>query len=587
MSTGIVKQFVDFTTTGDTNQNEPAAIEPIANGEFITANPGGVANRPAEHLRTRSETLRDVLSDLLYLADADRHLFLAGPGAVTWAGVAPGNTGIFSLSDSIYLIPALTPGYAQVAPVPPVASAYGTLTLKKADSGAGLTLTSKRRSHVGGDRINVTVAVGTPLAVTVAADGRTVSIVTPASATLAQVRDAINALTADTPATQLLTAVVVGGVPFEGELILSVQAKQFIQGNYDGEAHNISPAHLADFFAADAGANVLREGDSLCIQYAYLHDPNLPPTLGGRRESIPENTNTQVPAGAFFNSRVHPERLVNALPIAKVINGYLCFINGINAAPGASSLSLNPGVYNGGPNWYDATTNPATTVEGQLDKIVGDLIATAADHSGADRLGCAARNDWLGGTTKANPAESIHDAINKIIYDLGLSASAADDGTIRIGAAATTGIVAGSVRSQLDALAAAEFGERKLQFGVGMHTSADPGVLTLADGLYVFDIPLRVGERIKNIHMYAQNGSEPALKATATLYSVLMAGAPWITSLAHVDTSGSAPGDFVITRSVPDVATIDTRYFLTLQVVGAMSEAKVWGGYITIDGPLP
>jgi hypothetical protein len=450
MSTGIIKQFVDFTTSGDTNQNEADAIEPVENGENVIAT---VTNRPPENLRVRSETIRGILEDLLYLVDADRHIFVGGPGTVTWPGAAPGQTGIFTLSDSVYIIPALTPGYAQTPPVPPVASAYGTLTLAKAGGAAGLILTSRRRSYAGGDRINVTVVEGTPLAVTTAVDGRTVTITTPSTATLDEVRVAINALTADTPATQLLTAVVDGGA-LGTDLIDSTQAQQFISGNYDGEGHTIVPANLATFFAADGGANVLKEGDSLCVWYAYLRDPAAPPTYGGRREAIPENTNTAIPAGSFFNSRVHPERLVDALPIAKVINGYLCFVSGLNVPLGATGVSFNNSTYNGGSAWYDGTTNPATTFEVQIDKIITDLIATTTAHSGADKLGCAARTDWLGGTTKANAAASLFAAINKIITDLALNAAATDDGSIRVGAAAVTDLAQGSVRSQLTTLAA-------------------------------------------------------------------------------------------------------------------------------------
>lgn len=445
MSTGPIKQFVDFTATGDTNQNEPEAIEPIENGEDVTAGVGGIANRPSENLRNRSEVLRDVLADLLYLADADRHLFLGGPGKVTWPGVAPGNSGIPVLSDSIAIIPALTPGYAQVPPVPPVASAYGTLLLLRADStpDMGITLTSRRRSYAGGDRINVTVEAGTTLAVTVAADGRTVTVVTPATSTLAEVRDAINALTADSPATQLLTAVVSGGAA-ESDLILDTQAKQFISGNYDGEAHLITPANLATFFATSA--NVLREGDTLCVWFDYLRDPNLPPTLGGRREAIPENANTTVPAGSFFNSRVHPERLVNALPICKVIVGQLYFINGAQVPEGATTYALTDTQFTGGSAWKDGTTNPATSVDLQLKKFITDLIADA----GAARIGAAARTAWLGGRT--NDAASIFAAIDKIITDLA-AVTVGDDGAERIGAAVATDLTAGSIRSQLDELA--------------------------------------------------------------------------------------------------------------------------------------
>lgn len=106
--------------------------------------------------------------------------------------------------------------------------------------------------------------------------------------------------------------------------------------------------------------------------------------------------------------------------------------------------------YGGGGQWNDTTTNPATTVENQLDKIISDLT-TFVTNSGASKLSCHARTTWLGGRT--NPSNiSVYQAIDKIITDLS-AATAADDGAKRIGAeAGSAGYAAGSVRSQLDAI---------------------------------------------------------------------------------------------------------------------------------------
>ena len=63
--------------------------------------------------------------------------------------------------------------------------------------------------------------------------------------------------------------------------------------------------------------------------------------------------------------------------------------------------------YAGGPNWHDGTTNPATTVEGQLDKVVTDLVANA----GADRVGAAAQT--VGDVSVTNG--SIQDQIGELL----------------------------------------------------------------------------------------------------------------------------------------------------------------------------
>lgn len=90
--------------------------------------------------------------------------------------------------------------------------------------------------------------------------------------------------------------------------------------------------------------------------------------------------------------------------------------------------------YAGGVAWADGTTNPATTVELQLDKLLSELASTSG--SGADKIGCKARTNWLGGRT--NPAGTLFAAIDKIITDLAAT-DTGDDGAERIGVAARTG----------------------------------------------------------------------------------------------------------------------------------------------------
>lgn len=58
--------------------------------------------------------------------------------------------------------------------------------------------------------------------------------------------------------------------------------------------------------------------------------------------------------------------------------------------------------YAGGPAWADGTTNPATTVEAQLDKIITDLATGAGT---AKLLGAAVGSDLAGGTLAAQIAD--------------------------------------------------------------------------------------------------------------------------------------------------------------------------------------
>lgn len=78
--------------------------------------------------------------------------------------------------------------------------------------------------------------------------------------------------------------------------------------------------------------------------------------------------------------------------------------------------------YGGGGAWADGTTNPATSIEAQLDKIIADLTSVVAGR-GAAKLTCAARANWVDGTT--NPATDLSTAVLKIVSDLASTAGLA------------------------------------------------------------------------------------------------------------------------------------------------------------------
>lgn len=375
---GSVKQFVDFTgnTNNDTGENNASSIQPIANGEVVDAT---VAGRPNESLRQRTEAIRDAMADTLYLRDADRTLVITGPGKVTWPGsTTAAQTGIPVISNVLWILPMLSPGFAQTSPVPPVASAFGVLHLKRSsDNTNAILVTSQRRSFAAGDQINVTVSSGASFSCVLDVETglrRTIKIVATGATTLGATITALNGLTPPAPDnTQLVVAALEGGA-LSGDLLLTTQARQLVTGNYDGEGHTITPANLAGFFTSNP-TQALAEGDTLCAQFDSVIDTA---STGGRRQATPENSNTSIPSASFFNSRVHPEHLVNALPICKVVNGRLVFGTGTEVPAGSVAFDLSSPIasnvtYGGGGVWADGTTNPTTTVETQLDKIISDL----------------------------------------------------------------------------------------------------------------------------------------------------------------------------------------------------------------------
>lgn len=79
-----------------------------------------------------------------------------------------------------------------------------------------------------------------------------------------------------------------------------------------------------------------------------------------------------------------------------------------SGAHAATSIS-----YAGGSSWADGTTNPATTVEAQLDKIVTDL----GGSGGASKIRYDGGAAWADGTT--NPTATVEAQLDKIVVDLG------------------------------------------------------------------------------------------------------------------------------------------------------------------------
>ena len=387
---GPLQPFVDFTTSKDTNRDEEAAIQPRANNEPITATlVTDSMRRPEDNLRARTEVARGAVDDLLYLENANQGMTLFDPGSatITWNGiVANGGNGKFTISSNLYQIPFTSIG--NDANTPPVGGAFGSLTVLRADDVAIITIASIIPSWAGGDRINLTVKGGAALNCVLLGGFDIVLTVIDTVTTRLQAITALN-----TAISTIATATALAGA--DGDVIKTAQAKKYVTGNWDSEAHVITAANLASFF--NVAGNPLKEGDSLCVQYANLIENA---GTGGRRQSTPENTNTTIPAGSFFNSRVNPERLFGALPICKVINDKLWFVGGTVVKKG-TPVGLGGGVaanvaYAGGPAWLDGTTNPATNVEAQLDKIITDLVKQdSATVSGADKIGAEADGKTL------------------------------------------------------------------------------------------------------------------------------------------------------------------------------------------------
>lgn len=149
---------------------------------------------------------------------------------------------------------------------------------------------------------------------------------------------------------------------------------------------------------------------------------------------------------------------------------------------GGPTIPASSIAYAGGAAWADGTTNPAASVEAQLDKIINDLRATV-DPAGAKKIGARAQTsgghsvssttidgqilellayiDGIGAAgsiayagggawadSSTNPATTVENQLDKIIADLGGA-----NGAQKVGAPGYTSVLnqlaAGSVQTQV------------------------------------------------------------------------------------------------------------------------------------------
>jgi hypothetical protein len=325
----MAKQNVDFAQSGptlDTGERDSTAIRPINNAEGATET---VFRRPSENLRTRTETLKDEVAALKYIADADRVLVALGGGDLTWQGiVSGGGTGKLVTTADLFIRPFISPTTATRAKATirgvlfqTILTQVGLIVPPRAYSGANDISVQLQ----GSDGATLAVAVsGTP------ADNVVITLNTNASTgtTKQQLVDFLNLDSAALVYRNLgLTAALdVGAVGTDkvapGGGFISTDF-QVLSGAVDAEAHLITAAGLASFFTDSS--NLMQNGDVLCIWYDKLVNG----AGGGRREStadLPENS-ANADANLFLLRRF-PERLPLAIPVARVDSDLLRMVDG-------------------------------------------------------------------------------------------------------------------------------------------------------------------------------------------------------------------------------------------------------------------
>ena len=436
--------------SGDSGYNIAAAIEPYSNGEGANEI---TFRRPVEHLRHRTEVLRQELDDLWAVVSSDRGLTLLADfeTSVAWGGPkdsSPGpGTGIFTLTPAkeVRLVPLTTPSGGGVSWTQN--DIWNRLTYVF-NTTKQFTVRSKLRISAGGNNLLLELFkesgqyFGGGTAVQVTVEGSKNDAVPPvfdplAGPVLVRVQlshngtaitstwaDVITGIEAATlPNTWLAAAVTTGK-----ETVLAVEiARQYLWegvgtdvhavAGCDAQAYRITATEFVTHFTP---ANLLYKGDTLVLDFPSAKDrlavggaTSLGPSLVTvHRSETPEPPGTRSVSGSV--------NLMHAIPIAKVIDDDLFFFNGSRIAMGAtvplgsdstlrSSLSVDTGI-NAGATLVGAAAKEAPinedddlplaegTVEEQLQELleyVAALTGGAVDDVKCITIAAKTPSDYI------------------------------------------------------------------------------------------------------------------------------------------------------------------------------------------------
>jgi hypothetical protein len=435
---------IEFAQSTDTGENNDDSVQPITNGESVYQL---TINRAPNHLRKRTEVIKDALENLNYFSDYDRALTYYSPGKFTLhlAATSPNRYSLASEQD-LTVYPTLSPGFISGGRRKGAALFDVSGNMYVGTVPNELIIVANRdytgqRGFSNGDNLATSgvLSVGANSITIEFAPAPIVGGLGSISATVTgdpkrHIRIQYGTSSPGTTANQLV-AFINGDYTSQGSygLALLIRAStttgtgtfsatvapRKLQGGYDAEAYRVTSAQLASFFGT--AENYLQEGDSLAISF-----PAGPVELGagnkgGRRQSLLDSPLNQT--GSFtdnttpsighnlFNTAREPEKIPGSIPIGKLIGGQFIFANGtvlaaeVPLALGDSwatlfRLASQTGTtgssligYGGSGNWNaDAagSVNPtvaASNLEVALDAIVDQLARTNSTDSGARRLG--------------------------------------------------------------------------------------------------------------------------------------------------------------------------------------------------------
>ncbi len=402
------KDHVDFNKLGDTGQDNIDAIAPVSNGEAAVFT---VFARPSENLRERTEDLRQFAEDTLYYRDA-QHFSVASTGTITWGGtVADAGTGIVTPASSITLRPFLTPRADTKGTISVGTATVNQITYTVSSTG----WSTERMNQVFIEHRDVTSSTAT------------VSVSDGPVKRILVIFDSTNTGHYAAIIKGLVDSAIAADVDLVGKIVVTTNAVALVaidpitstrfEGTSEAEAHVISGADIVTLTTGTP----LQDGDTVAIWYRYLIDP-IPASYNGKRESTSTHGNTGIPLASLFITSLEPTKIPGAIPLCTVVGTKLIFVDGSVFNKGDAFLlggaSASSVYYNGGPAWADTSTNPATTVENQLDKIITDLggstTGTAKISGNAlTAAGPGPGTDTIGSASLLTQLQNLLNLINK------------------------------------------------------------------------------------------------------------------------------------------------------------------------------
>lgn len=346
---------LSFLTPDDTDINELDSVQPITYGE--DAAPLNW-NRPTDRLRERSERLRVGVNENAYLIDESTRITISSSSVtVDWDGSwdgsgtapAPGldDSGSFALSGDIAVTTLLSSGAARLGPPDPLiygggAGGFSSIFSWMDSSDAGpsgtntIRVVSKIFSHEGGDWVDFEVVdAGTNLVSPIVevlgeppvsgGDGfapRKAHIkvsISDGTTNVTTIAEVISAVQGNVDANAILE---VYDHPITPSAATSdpmwTIAKTRLTRGLNAVVFEITQSNLASFFTSTDDKR-LREGDCLAISFADLQT---------RRGNILEKGSISIQPDELVNLSYTPEKAAGAIPICRVVNGDLHFVNG-------------------------------------------------------------------------------------------------------------------------------------------------------------------------------------------------------------------------------------------------------------------